>query len=353
MALRAWLDALGYQTATLDSSPWMVSANANALFMFNAHPHNLSDQEAIQVLDWVKRGGTLITISEHTGTTQSRNKLWDLLGAEIAMGPGSEQHSPIEASPSQPILTQPVITRVEVQTTNSIILKHQPGANEEAAAYVTLLESKYGSVLVGRQWGKGYVVLGVDVSPFTNRNLLASGGGAVVLNLLARVPQHGTLVFDEFDGSKGTGPSIMGIVRQNWWGWTSIYCLLIIFAYIVFSGKRFGKSLAGSVTATKRTEEEYVLSMAKLFRRGQKRTETAWYYHQALKRQIARRNRLIVHENDAEFIALVRQCEAINKEECERLAQLLMKLQPTRISERELLRLTREAIDFIDPGKAA
>ena len=65
-----------------------------------------------------------------------------------------------------------------------------------------------------------------------------------MLNLLRRVPPGGRVLFDEIHHGYDTPPSAGGALT-NPWGWAALYALTAVTLYLILTGRRFGRPVAG------------------------------------------------------------------------------------------------------------
>lgn len=339
LGLQLWLRSLGYEARNLQYETWSVPPTAHALLMIAAERERVTDDERDSILEWVRGGGTLIAIAERPTQAFNPNPIWSSLGATIvqAQADGEPQERAVAA---QPILRAPPVTSVQVQTSQGIEL--------EEPSFVTLLETEHGPALVGRQLDQGYVYLGVSAEPFTNRGLQRPGSGALLLNLLARVPANGVVLFDEYHHGFRVAPTPQSLLTSSWWGWSVLYTLLVIGLYIVMTGKRFGRPLPVRQEVARRSAAEYVVSMAQLFRRAGKRQDIALHYHTQLKRRLAQPYGFVPPADDEQFLFELARWSDVAQARRGELHQLLNRLRSPRLSEGELVQLAQTVDQFTD-----
>ena len=345
LALQRWLDSLGYQTANLEYTGWAIPDDAAALFMITPVREPIRDEEAQEILRWVRAGGTLIAVDERPQRLLNSNGLWETLQVTAAISEANELQVAGRATVAQPLLVSPPVSSVPVSTTGALRL--------DDGAYVTLLQTRFGPTLIGRQEGRGYMYLSVAAHPFTNAGLREPGSAALVLNLLSRVPRGATVLFDEFHHGFTTQaaaaqPSLRRIVLSQWWGWAAVYAAGVLALYLVLTGRRFGRPIPLRRDIVRRSSAEYVQSMADLLRRSGKREHIAQHYHASLKRRLARPYGFIPPADDDAFVRELIRLGGATEQQGERVRGILHGLSRTNIKDADLLRLLHELDTLAD-----
>jgi hypothetical protein len=345
LALQRWLDSLGYQTANLEYTGWAIPDDAAALFMITPVREPIRDEEAQEILRWVRAGGTLIAVDERPQRLLNANGLWETLQVTAAISEAEELQVAGQATVAQPLLVSPPVSSVPVSTTGALRI--------DDGAYVTLLQTRFGPTLIGRQEGRGYMYLSVAAHPFTNAGLREPGSAALVLNLLSRVPRGAMVLFDEFHHGFTTQaaaaqPSLRRIVLSQWWGWAALYAAGVLALYLVLTGRRFGRPIPLRRDIVRRSSAEYVQSMADLLRRSGKREHIAQHYHANLKRRLARPYGFIPPADDDAFVRELIRLGGATEQQGERVRDLLHRLSRTNIKDADLLRLLHELDTLAD-----
>jgi hypothetical protein len=344
LALQRWLDTLGYRTANIEYSDWQVPNDAQVLWIINPVKTPMIEADAQEVLRWVRAGGTLIAVDERPQQILSPNGLWRVLNATTTVS--DTLSIPAErATAPQPVLFSPPVTSVPVNTVGALGLK-DPG-------FVTLLQTRFGPTLIGRQEGRGYLYLAVTAYPFTNEGLREPGSAALVLNLLSRAPQGARVLFDEYHHGFGRDtaaapPSLRRIVLSQWWGWAAVYATLVVTAYIVLTGRRFGRPVPLARDVARRSSAEYVQSLAQLMRRGRKSADIARHYHDGLKRRLARPHGFSPPEDDDMFVRELLRVDGARDDQASALRRVLADLDRKRIDDGELMRSVSTADALLD-----
>ncbi len=332
LALLRWLEAQGYDARRLEFQDFTVEPATDVFFMLGPR-EPVTDAHAAMVLDWVDQGGTLIYASERLfGPDPLLNEL------DIDLRPFEDDQNEalfdsIEWAPVlQPVFDAPPLQAALVRTDRVL--------ESERADVVPLLGRDTAYVLMGVQHGAGYVYVVSTLFPFTNDGLRTEQNAALLLNLLRRAPPDARVVFDEWHHGFFEPPSLRSAVLSNAWGWALMYALLTLVAYLVLSGRRFGRPIPLAEEVARRSSAEYVDNIADLLQRGGKRDYLRGHYLVALKRRLARPYGLNPALDDPAFAEELSRYRPIEQAE---LVELLRRLRCPNLNDEELLRLLAEA----------
>jgi hypothetical protein len=348
LGLQLWLESLGYATERFQYTDWALPDDAEVLFVISPVQRPIIESEAEEMLRWVRDGGTLIAVEERPQLNLASNGLWRVLDVTTTIsdtGEFNEFTLEETAQPTQPLLSEPPVTSVRVDTT-AALASEDPG-------YVPVLSTRFGPTLIGRQEGRGYLYLSSSAQPFTNLGLREPGSGALVLNLLSRVPRGATILFDEVHHGFGSAVGVQNrslrqIALRQWWGWAALYAVGVVAVYVVLTGRRFGRPVPLARDVARRSSAEYVQSVAHLLRRGRKRGPVAQHFHAALKRRLARPYGFVAPQDDTAFVRELVRVGGASDEQAARLRPLLEALRKPDMSDAELVRLVREADALTD-----
>lgn len=318
-ALRSWLADLGYRASPLQYTDWTLRNDTNALFMLAPEAEPVSAAEAGETLRWVRSGGTLILIVPDTPLQTAQNALVEQLGAQITVPDANAHPSPAPVAVTQPVLTAPPATRATVADRAVVTLQRND--------YVPLLATQRGDVLVSFTEGNGYVYLGTSLAPFSNGAIRESDNPQLVLNLLRRVPAGGRILFDEYHHGFRDVPNTTRTALSYWWGWATLYAMLVTGLYLVLNGRRFGKAVPLPQDIQRRSSAEYAQSLGTLFRRAGKRSYIAQHYHDRFKRRLARPYGFVPPADDDAFVGEVALYAAPSAEQITALQRVLAQLR--------------------------
>jgi hypothetical protein len=337
LGLQRWLQAMGYNAANLEYTEWSIPDDTAALFVIAPREVPITDEHAEETLRWVREGGTLIIVEPEPQRLLNANALLDQLQATVVISDDAELVERADAV--QPLLNEPPVASVPVNTDTALEM--------ERDNYLPLLSTKLGDTLVGLQEGRGYVYLTSAYYPFTNDGLQEPGSGPLMLNLLARVPQGSTILFDEYHHGFHTPPTLRNVAFQRGWGWPALYAVLVCVMYILLTGRRFGRPIPLKADVTRRSSAEYVQSMAMLFRRAGKQDYVRQHYRKELKRRLAKPYGFVPADNDQSFIKELERYGGATTDQAAQLQSLLSELQRP-VSEEQLVRLVRAVDAFVD-----
>jgi hypothetical protein len=293
-ALRSWLNDLGYNADPLQYTDWELSADTDALFMLAPGSDPITAAQADTTLRWVQNGGTLVLIVPDEPLASVPNALMEQLGATIVVPDAEAEPSPIAVAITQPVLTTPPAARATVDDRAVVTL--------ERSEYVPLVTTEQGDVLVGFAEENGYVYLGTSLAPFINASIREPDNPALVLNMVRRVPAGGNILFDEYHHGFQQVPNATRSALDYWWGWATLYAMLVTGLYVVLTGRRFGKAVPLPQDIQRRSSAEYAQSLGTLFRRAGKRSYIAEHYHDRWKRRVARPYGFVPSADDAAFV---------------------------------------------------
>lgn len=327
LALKLWLDKLGYTTATTPTLAFAPDQSVNTLLIIE--PFISITANEWKVLDhWVDLGGTLI-IAGRSASANDAMRHYDFFITYL-----EERAS--ELSPAVPLLRSPVIT-------SSIPLQVDLGINTATQSnYLPLVSAKDLPVVLTFKQNEGRVILSSLPELFTNRTLKDEQVAAVLLNILAYT-EPGTVWFDEWHHGMQMGE----VVGPEEWlqhtpgGRAILFTVFAIFLALVLQGRAFGRPMPLKHELKRRGPMEHVTAIANLNRKAGHRNEVAKQYYRRLKRHLGGRYRLDPSMRDEEYVdALAGYNSSIDKVE---LLLLLKRLSQTNISEADLLKYSAEA----------
>jgi hypothetical protein len=333
LALLRWLQEMGYDAGRLEFREFALDAQTDALFILNPTTP-MSRSEAAEVIEWVDAGGTLVVVEDRAQLFAGPNQMLQTLSLELQPYAGEDDATQIEqGTVLQPVLNEPPLNDVPLRTVRVL-----EAERDDIAPLVGVDDA---AVLVGIQQGLGYIYVSSASYPFTNQGLRAEGSAALLRNLLRRVPPDGQVLFDEYHHGFFEPPSMRSVIMSSPWGWALVYTLLILAAFFVVTGRRFGRPVPLREEVARRSSTEYIESMADLFQRGGKRAFILKHYHQAFKRRLAKPYGINPRLDDEAFVAeLAHYRDDLDREG---LLTLLARLRREQVNEDEMLRAIAEA----------
>lgn len=344
-ALFLWLQELGYRTDAIEFRPFRLDPSARLLFLL-APLTDISPPQLSELQGWVERGGTLVVATERP------NSLLERLGAQVK--PRGDRQREEGASPlnwlglrdrvpegptstvvaRQPVFENPSVRRVEGSGF--------AGLTFSRPEWVAILGQRHGGetvagvVTLGR--GRVYAISSID--PLSNGYLGRADNWALVMHLLSGVPAGSLLLFDEYHHGLTESGTLNGYLLSEPWGWAILYGLVLAFAYVALSGRRFGRAAVPVAAGSRRERSEYVATMAALFRHGSHQVWLCRQFAGQVKRSLSSRYRIPADLPAADFVSGL----SAVRPEAAALAAPLERLEGVEaIDEATALALMREA----------
>jgi hypothetical protein len=332
LAMHHWLESLGYRAQRIENDTFQVPDDARVLFVFTTQD-NFEDYEARAVVRWVEQGHTLI-VADQFFLRDEPDRLMRVLQAKTKR---LDSYA-ITATLEQPLWGAASTLAVVVNTQSALVL--------ERPDFVQHLSANGAPVLVSWTQGRGKVFLTSAPYLFTNDSLKNEQNVPLVRALLGNTPTGSVVAFDEYHlgyNNQVTGRvSLQALLYNTPWGWAILFSFVVIFAYIVVNGQRFGRVVPLPQDIARRSPAEYVISVAQLFRRAGKRRIIMQHYHQQLKRSLGRPYRINANLPDDEFVReLARYRDDLDQAA---LHNTLRALDRLNVNERALVKLADESI---------
>ncbi|MCG2784070.1 MAG: DUF4350 domain-containing protein [Anaerolineae bacterium] len=333
LALRQWMEAIGYEV--LPDRLSIFSPPANARLIFVLEPSILEESEIAALDDWVRQGNTLIVSGVGAGTRLLAEHYQFSL--EFA-NPAVEQ-----VFLQNPLLNIPAVREsIGLQTNFSLASTRND--------YVVHLADGARPVLASMRYGKGQIIFSSAPDLFSNQGLKESNAPEAVLNILRLAGKKGPVWFDEWHhGERGADTGISGPtqwLRNTPIGRALLFVAAVIFIGILLQGRLFGKPVPPRRDMRRRTPLEYIRAIANLGRRAGHRRPVMTQYYTALKRGLGKRYRLNPSLPNEEYVTLLGKYNPAIDQAA--LLELLTALQKHNPGEAEMVRLAAKTAEWLN-----
>jgi hypothetical protein len=289
LALAVWLESLGYHVDRLEGSGSSPSDAIRYLFVLKPS-RRLARPDAVAILDWIRRGGTLVYVPNlYPELLSPPTEVGDGLARELDLAPGfgSGSQNPLVPGPGLPFFTMPAASQFRSSTT--LVL------NPIDSGWIPLIEvdssSHRDTVVARRRYGSGQVVAIASGDFLSNAHLGDDENFAIVLNVLARGPSSRVAAFDEYHHGVASPPDLLETARSQPWGWLIGYLAVVSFVFALWSGRRFGPPIVRE-RLPGRSTGDYVTAFAGLLQRNvAKGGASAWaqaQYSRLIRRGLGR-----------------------------------------------------------------
>lgn len=332
LALKLWLDELGYQAGTPSQTVFEPQQNIKAIFILQPIV-SISEPEWKLIDKWVDNGGLLV-LAGNTLEAQTAVDHFD-----FSMVYTGNQIN--EAAVSSPLLNSPVIT-------SKIPSQVNMGFKTTRSDFVSLLSANGFPLMVSFEQGKGRVILSSTPYPFSNQALKHDSNASLILNLIAFTSQKGNVWFDEWHHGFQSG----SIVGPSQWlqhtpgGHAVLFIVGVIFLTLLLQGRGFGRPIPLAYEIHRRGPLEHVTAIANLNRKAGHANEVLKQYHHHVKRHLGQRYRIDPSMDDTDYVnTLAQHNSSIDRDA---LLNLLKRLSQKNVSETELLKLASEAARWIN-----
>ncbi|HRW03579.1 MAG TPA: DUF4350 domain-containing protein [Caldilineaceae bacterium] len=292
LALRLWLDEMGYETQETAGATFTLSPETALLII---PPTNVAytEAEAEQLHAWVAAGASVLIVGPHPRDEQ--------LAKLFGVHPGEATPFLFKAQERQPL--QPTIGEIDLSGAFAALdLSAAPAA-------VPFLVNGNGQITAAvQQYGAGTVWHVSNHHSFVNEQLRDPAQATLLLAMLRTIPAGGTIRFDTYHlwgATAGTPVAVRSL--QEWlyyttWGWALLFVLGISALVLVLQGHRLGPPLPAQAEVRRREAAEYVIAMANLARRARHRHVVADHHSRRLKRALGHRAQVDARLTNAEFV---------------------------------------------------
>jgi len=212
-------------------------------------PDYYNDGDWFALAKWVKAGGHLVWITD--GYAQPA-----YLNAPELVGKGPASDDAVTVTPSS------IAANVRsVSGTSKLRVPFDSGGAPPIVADDT------GGVVAGYPLGKGTMTVVSDASLFENGRLALADNATLAYDLATTgLTQHGSVAFDEWSHGHVAGDSWWSVLPRPFQTALIVIALALV-ALGIGTGLRFGPAVK-LPDESERTSEEYLTSMAVLYRRG-------------------------------------------------------------------------------------
>ena len=333
LALKLWMDELGFEPIETPQPIFRPPANADVIFILEPL-YEVAESDFRLLDNWVEAGGTLIVAGGGQGAYIVFNHYEFSLAFLSTPGPFS-LGAPLLLAPA---LTEPADLHAEWFFFT------------DRNDYVTHIAAPDGPLLVSFTQGNGRVILASSAYIFSNRGLKMDANARLVLNLIGLAKKTNVVWFDEWH--HGIRPdSVIGPeqwLRHTPAGHAILFAVVAIFLALLIQGRGFGRPLPLAHEMRRRGPLEHVNAISNLNRKAGHRTSVLKRYRHDLKRAVGKRYRLDPSLPDDEYVKrLAGFNPALNAEE---LFALLTNLNNDSVSEAEMVRLAAESARWMGQG---
>src|SRR5579859_555687 len=322
-AARLFAQAMGHPT---DQVAGTFNLPEPAALMFVFTPTSAyTPAEALNTLQWVRSGGTLIYASE-----QGDAELDRALGVVRLQG--------FVTTGNQ--LANPAVAGVGQVAGGNLVEPLDPGAQQ-----VPILRTSEGlATAYTQKLASGTVIVLADPLVLCNGYLDQQDNGRLLADLLGVSGPGAPVTFDEYHH----GVVLSDFAPQAWvttpWGAAMLWLLIAIFTGLVLRGRNFGPLIPRPVEAG-RSDAEWSVAVGQLLRRSSARSVTLGLLATATERSVASRTGLPLQPRERFWNALWVRAPELAAE----LAEAENNLQSSSATEADLLRAARRLHGIAHP----
>ncbi|TMF59505.1 MAG: DUF4350 domain-containing protein [Chloroflexi bacterium] len=323
-ALRAYADALGYQSGSVEGTFSLPTA-AGLLFVFTPSNGFSADQVA-QLNSWMQSGGVVVYAAE-AGDPQLDTQ-FGLRRSRTGV-------------PARAHAAAPIFGGVEAVGGADTARAFKP-----AATQVPLLRNDAGEVLGVRQAvSQGQLIALTDPLILCNGYLGKPDNGRFAADLMAMTPAGGRVWFDEFHHGAAASASPETAWMTTPWGFALLLAVIITFAGLAMRGRAFGPAIPMRARDDRSTAE-YAVAVGSLLHRTGARRVTLEALLSATRRAVAQRVGLGADVPSDRLNATIAQRAPAAAAELSRAER---ELELATVGEAEVLEMARRLHDLAYP----
>jgi len=323
-ALRAYADALGYQSGSVEGTFSLPTA-AGLVFVFTPSNGFSADQVA-QLNSWMQSGGVVVYAAE-AGDPQLDTQ-FGLRRSRTGV-------------PARAHAAAPIFGGVEAVGGADTARAFKP-----AATQVPLLRNDAGEVLGVRQAvSQGQLIALTDPLILCNGYLGKPDNGRFAADLMAMTPAGGRVWFDEFHHGAAASASPETAWMTTPWGFALLLAVIITFAGLAMRGRAFGPAIPMRARDDRSTAE-YAVAVGSLLHRTGARRVTLEALLSATRRAVAQRVGLGADVPSDRLNATIAQRAPAAAAELSRAER---ELELATVGEAEVLEMARRLHDLAYP----
>lgn len=223
--LRRWLEDTGVRTRVLQGDRFVIDPNDAVVLILGA-TETITAEEAAGLDRFVSGGGTVVVATDLAASEAQLLRTYRMGIAAVARPPASAVGA-VGAATGARTLSLDFARTVD------------PGP-----AGVEVAHAANGPVAAMVAQHDGAVFVVGSLAPFLSGQIGEGDNGRFVLALLASaIRRHGTVVFDEYHHGAHPAPDVLALLERTWPGRTLLVMGLLVFVFIVLTGRRLGTPL--------------------------------------------------------------------------------------------------------------
>ena len=308
--LRLLLGRLGYSVQRVNTHLAKMPPAARVWLMLDPET-KFSRREAVQLLSWVKAGGTFVwamppkspTLS-FTGSTRASaalKYLHDELAVSTQHNSGSWQYDPLpELTPLNEAAASVYWSGVKQAEASDNLL-------EVKGAHLEIAGNPVGTQLARLDYGRGRIIIAPDALMFTSYALSKPDTAILVTNLIRAHEPSGTVYFDERAHGETVASKITPSLLYYLWRPPLRYALLQMMGVALLVWALYGRRLGSPVPLPEAEPvtraSHFAAAMGALFFKAQRPRAVATILGEEFRRNLTRRLGMSIHDPEAEIAA--------------------------------------------------